>query len=577
MDSYITGKELIERLKAEPFQLFDLIHNGLQPYSWHGKKIVDINKLPLEKAQTKEEILKLVRIENGAYRTQFGGGAPGLGRKAIQKHLTDEEIEQEAQKRYEKQPTNIPIIPNDCIAKNIDLPIDERKAKAAIDEALSLRFKEEDVIKYEGKHLKKEHADFDSVKREALASMEITSGENIETSISSYDLPKSIRMDDLAYAVGKWTGRFDVIEKIFLYPVDAESEPSKYVICAVAPPKPPIRILPDYDFMGPWREEEIIYDKTMAYYEWFEDETCCHIEKDLRKAYKDSKNFSVWDWMWLPVTPEESGDMDGFNAYGEDPFIVMDKGWEIFPNLKPNGDSIPTAIEPERSVEVQQNSQENLSFSKNADAEMVMRELTISVEDDTQIKIQHLKKKEFRVNAAELGYNGKRTAWIFFIKAIRENDGQYFNFSQSDKKQRESDRKNLAAVGKKLIERLSEEFNISFPPKYKIYDYVNKGKFRFKFQIKLDISINVKQKKQRLEYLAGEYEETQHPQTLKEIEELVNELRSHDAISNEEALELIGYNPKQGKVDAIKQLGESKTEDNASGIPGYQIKDERSI
>ncbi|WP_020585636.1 hypothetical protein [Desulfobacter curvatus] len=147
---YLSGTDLIEKGQIEGFELFECMAKGLQPYSKYGKKIVDLGTLELKRKFSENEILKLLKIEQGAHNTQLVVGASRRGE--IKKKLTDDELRSIARREYLKQPTDTPVIPDGCIAIDLNLSLDEAKAVKQIKDAMEFRFKIKDVKEFETNH-----------------------------------------------------------------------------------------------------------------------------------------------------------------------------------------------------------------------------------------------------------------------------------------------------------------------------------------------------------------------------------------------------------------------------------------
>ena len=159
MTDYLKTREVLKRLNIEIFELFDLCKNGKLPvYNEYGKKMVDPGLCKKGKKDSFDEVLRLVRFEEG---TQQTGHVIGSGRRNIEKALTltREEQEREARRRYNAQQTDSLIIPKDCVLFDFSFPARplehqtfrqvQNISKQKIEEILTFKFKKSDVKRLE--------------------------------------------------------------------------------------------------------------------------------------------------------------------------------------------------------------------------------------------------------------------------------------------------------------------------------------------------------------------------------------------------------------------------------------------
>lgn len=147
MSKWISGQSIVERWGIEPFELFDHMKKGLQPYSGHGKRIIDSETLPRKRRYTLEEMKGNVRAKFVA-GSVLGSGSLGSSRK------TESEIEWIAQSAYDGQPLEIVDPPADCIIMSLSLPVNAIRAAEAIQQALGFLFKLEDVLAHKARYEK---------------------------------------------------------------------------------------------------------------------------------------------------------------------------------------------------------------------------------------------------------------------------------------------------------------------------------------------------------------------------------------------------------------------------------------
>ena len=155
--NWITGKELMTYWDIEGFELFNCLGEGLQPYTVHGQKIVNIDTLDLGREKPIEwyinELKQRINIARGEQEvghviTRSGGMRSSTENPLLS--LTPLEIEQQAKKRFEKQPVE-PIDPP-LHHMSFTLPDDYVKAMIAILKVMGLKFRKDKASEYGEKH-----------------------------------------------------------------------------------------------------------------------------------------------------------------------------------------------------------------------------------------------------------------------------------------------------------------------------------------------------------------------------------------------------------------------------------------
>ena len=117
MEKEYTGKEVVEMFGKHNYEIFDLMKEGLQAFTWHGKRIIDESELY-------EHSFSGVRLYNEE----------------------DQDFGLEPQKRDTEFLNSLGDIEN-CIFISFDIPDDEEKARKKIEKALDYRFRESDIDK----------------------------------------------------------------------------------------------------------------------------------------------------------------------------------------------------------------------------------------------------------------------------------------------------------------------------------------------------------------------------------------------------------------------------------------------
>ena len=148
---WITGRELVALWQIQDFELFDYLKKGLQAYTRHGKRIVDVDNLErrLKYSSIEEAILEIRMEENRVNGIEAGrltpkGKAflpsdaitlPLPGPMPIRKRDTEAEAKELLKEEEVVYPTN------DTIVLDFSLPLDSAKAQTMIDEAKRYLFK----------------------------------------------------------------------------------------------------------------------------------------------------------------------------------------------------------------------------------------------------------------------------------------------------------------------------------------------------------------------------------------------------------------------------------------------------
>lgn len=143
MKRWYSGQELIERWHVQNFDLVEFIKQGLQPYTQHGKKVLDIDELPKARHFSIEEMEKHVQAQDNA------GRVLGASRNSMCPPMTKEEIKQEAQTKYYRQALEVLDPPPDCLIMSFKVPMNEQKANLLFKQISSFLFKEDDVLVFE--------------------------------------------------------------------------------------------------------------------------------------------------------------------------------------------------------------------------------------------------------------------------------------------------------------------------------------------------------------------------------------------------------------------------------------------
>jgi hypothetical protein len=132
VQDWINCKVLLDAV-LKGFELFRLFAAGrLHPYDPdNGYRIVD--RSTCYRKQTLQEILRMERIEEGTKGTWSVIGAKSYGPRPVPR--TDQQIYEDAQRKFEKQQADIFDVPNGCIAAAFSLSKDPKVAKRQIDEA----------------------------------------------------------------------------------------------------------------------------------------------------------------------------------------------------------------------------------------------------------------------------------------------------------------------------------------------------------------------------------------------------------------------------------------------------------
>lgn len=163
--------------------------------------------------------------------------------------------------------------------------------------------------------------------------------------------------------------------------------------------------------------------------------------------------------------------------------------------------------------------------SQSINIEELIKLITISYENDTQISVQQKGKKETPVTAQSLGFSRPSgITWQNFLKVLRHPPKHYWR-CKADR-----DRKQLSEVNKKLKSWIEKNINFDFPPKYKIYQRVETeapGTYSFNFKIVFSDIISADQSSKdtflkKWEITLENWEKTNDPTLEKELFELAN-------------------------------------------------------
>jgi hypothetical protein len=147
MDQYekkkwLSGRDLVEVLGMQGFELFDLMKKGLQPYTGTGKKVIDSDPLPRGKRDSFEEIWAKQKAKHNACTL---GATSGIFR-------SEAAIEEKARRIYNGQPLVILNPPKDCELMSFTLPSNDKRANEVISKVLCFLFRSSDVVKFEVKY-----------------------------------------------------------------------------------------------------------------------------------------------------------------------------------------------------------------------------------------------------------------------------------------------------------------------------------------------------------------------------------------------------------------------------------------
>ena len=134
MSNWITGKELMVYWDIEGFELFNCLGKGLQPYTAHGKKIVNTDPLEHERRVSYEHLEADLRHWNDH---------PGLGSG---RKLSERELKQRAEEQFESQ-SKIPKTPPRH-PMSFTLPDNDIKAGKAILKVMWLKFRKDEASEF---------------------------------------------------------------------------------------------------------------------------------------------------------------------------------------------------------------------------------------------------------------------------------------------------------------------------------------------------------------------------------------------------------------------------------------------
>jgi hypothetical protein len=149
MSNWWTWDKVLEHWGLENFELFNFLKKGLQPYTQHGKKVVDSDKLERGRKYSVEQIEDGIRnYPNTDVWINYDVLSPHDDNSA----LDDWYVEGLAESYYEGQPLEILNPPKDCFIMSFTLTLDEDDAREKIAKAQSFIFKKNDVLKFEKEH-----------------------------------------------------------------------------------------------------------------------------------------------------------------------------------------------------------------------------------------------------------------------------------------------------------------------------------------------------------------------------------------------------------------------------------------
>ncbi len=152
MPRWITGRELIDLWGIKEFELFDLIRNGLQPYTKYGVTIVDSDSLKHAPAQSYEQIRAMVYERKYYY---FFHKLPPIPISKFRGFLFTPQnfLDILARSIFEAQKSEIVPPPGGPFAyMGFRLPASEDEARLAISKLMSCMFKLDDVAKFAKQH-----------------------------------------------------------------------------------------------------------------------------------------------------------------------------------------------------------------------------------------------------------------------------------------------------------------------------------------------------------------------------------------------------------------------------------------
>jgi len=155
MTKWRSCNEVLDRWGLEDFELFNLLKKGLQPYTQHGKKVVNSDNLEKRREYSMEQIKEAIRNypDTDIYIFDKQGFLTDL-RNPCDKNspLYDWYAESLAESSYKAQPLKIINKPKDCFIMSFTLTLDEDDASEKIAKAQRFIFKKNDVLKFEKEH-----------------------------------------------------------------------------------------------------------------------------------------------------------------------------------------------------------------------------------------------------------------------------------------------------------------------------------------------------------------------------------------------------------------------------------------
>jgi len=138
---------------------------------------------------------------------------------------------------------------------------------------------------------------------------------------------------------------------------------------------------------------------------------------------------------------------------------------------------------------------------KQIDTEKFIRSLSVSYENDEEIKIKVANQRARSYSDKELGYNKTMSQeWRLFIHILRSPDHSYHigvahGAADTRNKSYDANRRKLVEISKKFVSFLNRTYEAQLPDGFKIFERIKngpRGTYRFKFTIS-DYSIDTAQ------------------------------------------------------------------------------------
>lgn len=143
MSNFISGEDLLKRLDLRPFELFNHVKNGLQPFDQFGKPIPPPNikdkseRLKKIKIQL-EENPRTLRLKEGTIKATSPPGFRSRLLGDVQRRYAS--MNKSLQNEIETLTNELDIIENKYSWSNYELPEDEQSAKLVMDSLLKALF-----------------------------------------------------------------------------------------------------------------------------------------------------------------------------------------------------------------------------------------------------------------------------------------------------------------------------------------------------------------------------------------------------------------------------------------------------